>query len=384
MDPQQPNTREGYRKNASLNKSLSRNQFFSSDQVTPSKKHFGAKLIGLIAVICLGVGISYFGRIYFAAMATARQAYHGTGATSAAIQQNKPVSILILGVDQGIEGRHDRGNSDTMILVTLNPQKKQATMTSIPRDLLVDVLGDGKGQGKYYMFRVNSAYQVGGSKAASRTVSHLVNAPVDYYMEVNMQALESMVDALGGVDVNVPFNFTYNTTFKKGKQHLNGKQALDYARMRKEDPKGDYGRQMRQRQIITQIVNKGMSLNSISNYRKILNVLSKYVKTNLTFDDMMAVAMNYRSCGQKITSGYIHGHDAWIGGASLQVASTKELQRVSNLVRSSLSLSPEKLHNEETRQNSLQKGLDWKDPNAFNNYVIYSQHSDTTPWDGNN
>lgn len=317
-------------------------------------------------------------------MATAREAYHGNGATSVAIQQNKPVSILILGVDQGIEGRHDRGNSDTMILVTLNPQKKQATMTSIPRDLLVDVLGDGKGQGKYYMFRVNSAYQVGGNKAASRTVSHLVNAPINYYMEVNMQALESMVDALGGVDVKVPFSFTYNTKFKKGKQHLNGKQALDYARMRKEDPRGDYGRQMRQRQIITQIVNKGMNLNSISNYRKILNVLSKYVKTNLTFNDMMTVAMNYRGCSQKITSGYIHGHDAWIGGASMQVASTRELQRVSNLVRSGLSLPTEKLHNEETRQNSLQKGLDWKDPNAFNNYVIYSEHSDTIPWDGNN
>ena len=99
---------------------------------------------------------------------------------------------------------------------------------------------------------------------------------------------------------------------------------------------------------------------------------------------MMTLAMNYRSCASNIKSGYIHGHDAWIGGASLQVASTKELQRVSDLVRSGLGLPKEKLKNEETRQNSLQKGLKWSDPTAFENYVIYSQHSDTVVWDGSN
>lgn len=382
MDPKNPKMRENYRQTKDETiKKLSHNRVFAAEKNKNNNKHLVRKIIGLIAVFVVGIGVAYFGRIYFAAMSTARQAYHGSGKTSAAIAQNKPVSILILGVDQGIEGRHDRGNSDTMILVTMNPKKKQATMTSIPRDLLVDVLGD---KGKYYMFRVNSAYQVGGNKAASKTVSHLVNAPVDYYMEVNMQALESMVDALGGVDVNVPFSFTYNTKFKKGKMHLNGKQALDYSRMRKEDPKGDYGRQMRQRQIINQIVHQGMSLNSVNNYRKILNVLAKYVKTNLTFNDMMTIAMNYRGCASNINSGYIHGHDAWIGGASLQVASTKELQRVSDLVRGSLGLPKEKIKNEETRQNSLQKGLKWSDPTAFENYIIYSEHSDTIPWDGSN
>lgn len=382
MDPKDSQHRENYRKNNDkiLHK-LSRNRIFRPEKIQNSKKHTLAKIIGLVATIFIGVGVAYFGRIYFAAMTTARQAYHSSGKTSTNISQNKPISVLILGVDQGIEGRHDKGNSDTMILATINPQKKQATMTSIPRDLLVDVKGDS---GKYYMFRVNSAYQVGGNKAAVKTVSSLVNAPINYYMEVNMQALESLVDALGGVDVNVPFSFTYNTKFKKGKMHLNGKQSLDYARMRKEDPRGDYGRQMRQRQIITQIVHKGMSLNSVTNYRKILDVFAKYVKTNMTFDDMMAIAMNYRGAASNIKSGYIHGHDAWIGGASIQVASTPELQRVSNLVRSGLSLPNEKLKNEETRQNKLQKNLDWKNPEAFNNYIIYSQHSDTIPWDGTN
>ncbi|MHC0039903.1 LCP family glycopolymer transferase, partial [Pseudoneobacillus sp. C159] len=72
-------------------------------------------------------------------------------------------------VDQGIEGRHDQGNSDTLILATANPDKNTATMTSIPRDTLVNVLGDPGN--KYFMYRVNSAYEVGGSKASVKTVS---------------------------------------------------------------------------------------------------------------------------------------------------------------------------------------------------------------------
>jgi anionic cell wall polymer biosynthesis LytR-Cps2A-Psr (LCP) family protein len=81
-------------------------------------------------------------------------------------------------------------------------------------------------KGRYYMFRVNSAYQIGGSKGATRTVRALVNTPVNYYMEVNMKASREHGRGLrSGVDVNVPFTFTYHTHFKKGKQHLNGKEA---------------------------------------------------------------------------------------------------------------------------------------------------------------
>ncbi len=299
----------------------------------------------------------------------------GTPATQ--ITNKQPISVLILGVDQGIENRHDQGNSDTMILATANPKTQKSTLTSIPRDLLADIRGDN---GKYFMFRVNSAYQVGGNKAAMKTTKVLLNTPINYYMEVNMKALQELVDAVGGVDVKVPFSFTYNTTFKKGKMHLNGKQALDYARMRKEDPRGDYGRQMRQRQIIMAIVKNALSLNSISNYKKILKAFSKNVTTNMTFSDMMAIAINYRSVANNIKSDYIHGHDAWIDGASIQVASTSELQRVSDYIRTNLGLNKQKISNEETRQNRLNKkynAIDWTNPNAFTNYQVFPANSDS-------
>lgn len=95
---------------------------------------------------------------------------------------------------------------------------------------------------------------------AINTVTKLVNVPISYYLTINMGALEKVVDAVGGVDVQVPFSFTSSKTggqhFTKGGMHLNGNMALAYARMRYEDPKGDYGRQQRQQQVIKAILKK--------------------------------------------------------------------------------------------------------------------------------
>ncbi|KRL63358.1 LCP family protein [Lactobacillus psittaci] len=371
MDHYQPHTREEYqRRNL---KKMTRNHIFAANkrQVKPVTLK---RVMAFVAMLVVSISLAYGGHLYFALHSAVDSTFQGGGATSQQINQKRPISILILGVDQGIEGRHDRGNSDTMIVATINPEKKTSTLTSIPRDLLADIKGDS---GKYFMFRVNSAYQVGGNQAATKTTSALLNIPIDYYMEVNMKALEQMVDAVGGVDVNVPFSFTYNTSFHKGKMHLNGKEALDYARMRHDDPRGDYGRQMRQRQIIMAIVKNAMSLKSLANAKSILKAFSKNVTTNLTFNDMWSIALNYRDAASNMKSDYIHGHDAWIDGASIQVASTKEYQRISDTIRTNLGLSKEKLSNEETRQNRLNKDhIDWTNPNAFTNYQVYDSDSD--------
>lgn len=361
---------------------LTRNTALTAKKLTNRLgKGWRGLLLGLVLVLCFS--LSWGAHVYFSVQGAVDKTFHAeTVHPTAKIAQKKPISVLILGVDQGIEGRHDRGNSDTMILATANPQTKSATLTSLPRDLLVDVRGDKNN--KYYMARINSAYEFGGSRGSVLTTQTLLNVPVHYYMEVNMKALSSLVDAVGGVDVQVPFSFKYHTKFHKGKMHLNGKEALDYARMRKADPKGDYGRQARQRQIILSIVHEALSIKSLNNYRAILKAFSKNVKTNMSFDDMMGLAINYRDCANHISSDYIHGHDAWIGGAAMQVAPTKELQRISDRVRTGLGLAKAKLHNQETRQNRLNRHhhLKWSDPTAFENYIIYNKHSHE-PWDGN-
>lgn len=364
--------REEYRA-AQRHTTLQRNgSFFHPTSGALSKSTIFKKITGLIVICLLGCGLAYAAHMYFMFRGALGS---GNTATSPRIATRRPISVLILGVDQGIEGRHEQGNSDTMILATANPGKKTATMTSIPRDTLAYIQGDPGN--KYFMFRINSAYEVGGNQAAVKTVSTMLNVPIQYYLEVNMKALSSLVNAVGGVDVDVPFNFSYDwENFHKGKEHMRGRKAVAYARMRKEDPRGDYGRQMRQRQIIMAIADKAMSVNTISNYRKLIKIFNKYVKTNMSSGDMLSLGMNYRACAKNMKSGYIHGHDAWINGSSLQVASTKELQRVSNLVRDNLNLPHQTLNNEETRQNHLNdvnNHIKWKDPQAFTDYQIFNQ-----------
>ncbi len=339
-------------------------------------------IIGLLVTFAVMIAATWGAHAYFSlhSALVSMNGNNGSTATSARIAAKKPISILVLGVDQGLEGRNDKGNSDTIILVTVNPTTKKATMTSIPRDTLTEILGETSST-SYYMFKVNSAYQFGGSSGSVKTVSAMLNVPINYYVEVNMKALKSLVDALGGVDVNVPFSFSYDwCDFKKGKQYLDGRHAIAYARMRYDDPRGDYGRQLRQRQIIQAVVKKGLSVNGLANYQKLLKVFAKYVKTNLTFGDMTSLAINYRSAASNISSGYIQGRDATISGTSFQIASTEELQKWSNKLRKSLGLSRQTLTNQETRQNSLNEtynGVDFSSNETITNYTIYEANSIT-------
>lgn len=371
----QPNRRENARNH---NLQLHRNSAFV--KVGSPKGHGRWKrIVGIVLTLFLSIGLGYAAHMYFSIYSAIDSSGSKNAASSAKIASRRPISVLILGVDQGIEGRHEQGNSDTLILATANPTRGMATMTSIPRDTLADIKGDG---GKYSIFRVNVAYQVGGNQAAVKTVSALLNTPIDYYIEVNMKALRSLVNAVGGVRVKVPFSFSYDwNSFHKGYQHLNGRHAVAYVRMRKEDPRGDYGRQLRQRQVIEAIMHKALSVNTITNYRKLVTIFGKYVKTNMSFGDMFSLALNYRGVAQNMKSNYIQGHDAWINGSSIQVASTEELQSKSNLIRKNLALPKATLNNEETRQNSLNEKynqIHWHDLNAFNNYQVYDHNGNPT------
>ena len=97
----------------------------------------------------------------------------------------------------------------------------------------------------------------------------LFDIPIDYYAKMNMEGFQDIVDAVGGVTVENDMNLPIKaTTYPKGTLTLNGKEALIYSRIRKEDPRGDFDRQMRQRQVIQAIMKEGSSLSSLANYRR--------------------------------------------------------------------------------------------------------------------
>ncbi|HDR4894035.1 LytR family transcriptional regulator [Bacillus cereus] len=204
------------------------------------------------------------------------------------VSDNKPISILLMGVDQEDNGT---GRSDSLMLFTLNPKTKSMKITSIPRDSYTEIVGKGKKD------KINHAYAFGGIDMSVKTVENFLNVPVDHYIEVNMAGFRDIVDAVGGVDVNNDLEFTSrNQHFAKGNIHLNGETALKYTRMRYEDPRGDFGRQMRQRQVIQAVIKKGASVSSLASYGDVLKAIEKNVKTSLTQDQMFDIQKNYKDC----------------------------------------------------------------------------------------
>ena len=215
-------------------------------------------IIGILAVVCAiaaGVGL-YAAHLYKTAEQAANTAYDSENAvktTYGEFNGKKPFAVMLLGTDTGALDRTEkRGNTDTIIVVVVNPKKKNYTMISIPRDTMADMVGDDSND----VQKINAAYSIGGAKMAMKTVSNLLNIPVKYYALVNMGGLMKLVDYVGGIYVTPPLTFTYSGfPFKKRvRQHLNGQAALAYSRMRYDDPQGDYGRQKRQREVITKLV----------------------------------------------------------------------------------------------------------------------------------
>ncbi|EMI3504573.1 TPA: LytR family transcriptional regulator [Bacillus cereus] len=206
------------------------------------------------------------------------------------VSDQKPVSILLMGTDQR---ENETSRSDSLMLFTLNPKTKSMKITSIPRDTYTEIIGKGKKD------KINHAYAFGGIDMAVKTVENFLNVPVDHYIEVNMAGFKDIVDAVGGVDVNNDLDFTSRDThFAKGDIHLDGEKALKYTRMRYEDPRGDFGRQMRQRQVIQAVIKKGASVSSLASYGDVLKAIEKNVKTSLTQDQMFDIQKNYKDCMQ--------------------------------------------------------------------------------------
>lgn len=247
-----------------------------------------------------------------------------------------PISILMLGVD---ERKGDSGRSDSMILITVNPKTKKTTMLSIPRDTRTKLI-DTSNPSKDRIDKINAAYAYGGIQESIDTVENFLNVPIDYYIKVNMEGFKDIVNAVGGIEVDNKYAFELDgVTLKTGPQHLNGLQALEYARMRHQDPLGDFGRQERQREVISKIINKGKSLSTLTNYNNILTALENNIKTNLTFNDMLGIQSSYKPAAKTIDKLEIKGAGETINKIWYLSVGNQERQTLSDEMRQSLGLA---------------------------------------------
>ncbi|MFC6273970.1 LCP family protein [Levilactobacillus tangyuanensis] len=304
------------------------------EHLLPKKHHW--RRWGIVALgIVLGLGL-YGWHAWHTAQQSFSATYKAVGKPNdTALTSGKPFAILLLGTDTGALGRHTVGRTDTMIVATINPQKQTAKLTSIPRDTLVTIWGSQQDQEK-----INAAYPLYGANTTIKTVEHLLNIPINYYVLLNMGGLEKMIDAVNGVTVTPPLTFHYQqANVTKGvKIHLNGASALAYSRMRDADPLGDYGRQARQRQIIKALVLKEASIGSLARYQTVLDSLDHNLETNLTFDDLMWLRAKDGHTSRHIESQTLQGQPATINGIDYQVASPTTINQVSRNLRRALDL----------------------------------------------
>ncbi|QKY70407.1 LCP family protein [Lentibacillus sp. CBA3610] len=206
-----------------------------------------------------------------------------------------PISILLLGVeDYSTNG--DNGRTDTMMVATFNPDNEKLQLLSLPRDTMVEIADRGTQE------KIAHAHAYGGKEMAIKTVEQFLDIPIDYYAAVNFDAFTNVVDILGGIEVDVPFDFTQRTIresgnedlqFTEGPMQLNGEEALAFARMRKQDPRGDIGRNERQQQVIEAIIDKATSLSTVTKVDDLAQEVGSNVKTNMKISEGLGFYREY-------------------------------------------------------------------------------------------
>lgn len=224
-------------------------------------------------------------------------------------------SILFIGVDDSEKrGFGESSRSDALMLATVNQNDHTAKLLSIPRDSYVYIPEVG------YETKINHAHAYGGPKATIEAVEGLLDIPVDYYVRVNFQAFIEIIDALGGIEVDVPFEITEQDSedragaihLEPGLQNLNGEEALAFARTRHVD--NDIERGKRQQQVIKAVLDKATSVKTLTKFGDVFEAIGSNMKTNLTFDEMKYLAEFAIKDPITIDSLTLAGEDTTING----------------------------------------------------------------------
>ncbi|EJX16525.1 hypothetical protein SOJ_28340 [Staphylococcus sp. OJ82] len=229
-------------------------------------------------------------------------------AAQAKIKSKKPISIAIFGVDSDIERAEENmgQRTDTLLIASINPEKKKTKLISIPRDMSSEIPGVAGNE------KIAHAYAYGGPKIAMDTLRQNLSVPIDAYVTLDMDGFEQVIDIFDGVTVTSNATFSYNgSSFEDGKKvDLDGKKALDYVRSRKEEGAGgDEGRAERQRQVIDTLAKSASESSSIFKLNKILKVSENNVTTNLNVGDLKSLYSNYKDATQSMEKMSIDGEN---------------------------------------------------------------------------
>lgn len=235
--------------------------------------------------------------------------------------------ILILGIDRR-EG--DTGRSDTMMLLTIDQAAKRATLLSLPRDTRVEIQGFGYD-------KLNAAYAYGGKALAKETVEQLIDAPIRRTMLIDVHAFGRIIDALGGVDLEVEKRMYYEDPWDDdgglvidiypGMQHLDGKTAIGYVRYR--DEEGDIGRIMRQQRFIKALLQAVATPATLARLPDIFGTISSIIETDLSTAEMLELFSLIGDVRERgLAAETVPGRPYWHDGVSYWVPDILALRQM--------------------------------------------------------
>ncbi|WP_409274514.1 LCP family protein [Neobacillus sp. SCS-31] len=292
--------------------------------------------ITLIIILLLFAGAASYGYSVYQSIATTLKNTHEplnrpkNDHRQIDLAKRDPFSVLLLGVDQR-DG--DRGRPDSLMLLTVNPDDESIKMVSIPRDTYATIIGKGIED------KINHAYTYGGVDLSIKTIEHFLNVPIDYYIAVNTNGFQELVDSVGGVTVQNTLDFSYGKFhFPVGQLHLNGAEALKFTQMRHLDPKGDFGRQERQQKVIQAFIKEAANVKTLANYRSILDVIGNNMKTNLTFNEMKKLQENYAKTRNNLERIQISGNDLKKDGVYYFEVPDEEREKLSQMLNKHLKI----------------------------------------------
>ncbi|GAA0135913.1 hypothetical protein YSY43_27530 [Paenibacillus sp. YSY-4.3] len=263
-------------------------------------------LLTLLIVLALGVGV-YIGYL----SVTIDQVIEETGTDEKVAPQQsakiKPLTMLLLGTDYRPETKTHL--TDVMMVIAMNPETKSATVVSLPRDTLLELKGyrPDKLNAYYPNFLVQEKKTgITATYEMKTMMSKYFDLDIDYVTVLNFQGFRDVVDALGGVDINVDADMCYrdradntNINLKKGQQHLSGEDALGYVRYRKSNcsprtkASDDFDRNRRQNEVLHALIDQAKSLDGVLGAGKVIQSVGKNMETDLESQQMKNIISAY-------------------------------------------------------------------------------------------
>jgi LCP family protein required for cell wall assembly len=263
------------------------------------------------------------------------------------------ISILFIGIDDSEKRGQGEANSrsDALMLATLNNKSKTVKLVSIPRDSLVYIPEVG------YEDKITHAHAYGGTKASIETVEELFEIPVDYYVKMNFDAFIDVVDALGGIEAEVPYQLRekdefdkYTVNLEPGIQHLDGQQSLALARTRHYD--NDIERGKRQQMILQSIIKEASSVSSFTKYGDVIDAVGDNMKTDMTFDEMKSFFEYIKDGVPRVDTLTLDGLDDMSTGTYFWQLDQESLDETREILKSHLGINSDSSRYSDARSES--------------------------------